>query len=139
MGGAIINIDSAKHRGELSFLYVKVGVQGKGIGQAIWRALEAMHPEVEVWETCTPKTDLALGDQYVVELFSFPSPPARPTNPEAAGLRHLAFEVDDILAEVEELERMGVEHEAIRIDPSTNRRFMFFHDPDGLPLELYEK
>ena len=85
------------------------------------------------------KTDLALGNQYVIELFSFPSPPVRPTNPEAAGLRHLAFEVDDILAEVEELERMGVEHEAIRIDPSTNRRFMFFHDPDGLPLELYEK
>lgn len=85
------------------------------------------------------KTDLALDNQYVIELFSFPSPHARPTNPEAAGLRHLAFEVDDILAEVEELEKMGVEHEAIRIDPSTNRRFMFFHDPDGLPLELYEK
>ena len=85
------------------------------------------------------KTDLALDNQYVIELFSFPSPPARPTNPEAAGLRHLAFEVDDILAEVEELERMGVEHEPIRIDPTTNRRFMFFHDPDGLPLELYEK
>jgi len=57
VGGAIINIDSDKHRGELSFLYVKVGVQGKGIGQAIWKAIEAMHPEVEVWETCTPYFD----------------------------------------------------------------------------------
>ena len=85
------------------------------------------------------KTDLALGNQYVIELFSFPSPPARLTNPEAAGLRHLAFEVDDIEAEARELERMGVEHEPIRTDSTTNRRFMFFHDPDGLPLELYEK
>ena len=57
VGGAIINIDSDKHRGELSFLYVKVGVQGKGIGQAIWKAIEALHPEVEVWETCTPYFD----------------------------------------------------------------------------------
>ena len=85
------------------------------------------------------KTDLALGNEYVIELFSFPSPPARPTNPEAAGLRHLAFEVDDILAEAKELERLGIEHEPIRIDKTTNRRFMFFPDPDGLPLELYER
>lgn len=85
------------------------------------------------------KTDLALGNDYVIELFSFPSPPARPTNPEAAGLRHLAFEVDDILAEAKELERLGIEHEPIRIDKTTNRRFMFFPDPDGLPLELYER
>ena len=85
------------------------------------------------------KTDLALGDQYVIELFSFPSPPARPTNPEAAGLRHLAFEVDDIEAEARELERMGIKHEPIRVDVTANRRFMFFADPDGLPLELYER
>ena len=57
MGGAIINIDDTKHRGELAFLYVKVGVQGGGIGQAIWRTIETMHPEVEVWETCTPYFD----------------------------------------------------------------------------------
>lgn len=57
VGGAIITIDSAKNNGELAFLYVKVGVQGKGIGQAIWRAIEAMHPEVEEWETCTPYFD----------------------------------------------------------------------------------
>jgi len=54
VGGAIIAIDAAKHHGELSFLYVKVGVQSKGIGQAIWKAIEALHPETEVWETCTP-------------------------------------------------------------------------------------
>ena len=90
-------------------------------------------------ESKSYKTDLALGNEYVIELFSFPSPPERPTNPEAAGLRHLAFEVDDILAEAKELERLGIEHEPIRIDKTTNRRFMFFPDPDGLPLELYEK
>ena len=48
VGGAIIAIDKAEHRGELSFLYVKVGVQSKGIGQAIWKAIEALHPETEV-------------------------------------------------------------------------------------------
>ena len=90
-------------------------------------------------ESKSYKTDLALGNEYVIELFSFPSPPERPTNPEAAGLRHLAFEVDDILAEAKELERLGIEHEPIRIDKTTNRRFMFFPDPDGLPLELYER
>ena len=57
VGGAIIAIDSAEHRGELSFLYVKVGVQSKGIGQGIWKAIERLHPEVEVWETCTPYFD----------------------------------------------------------------------------------
>ena len=58
VGGAIIAIDAAKHRGELAFLYVKVGIQSKGIGQAIWKAIEALHPETEVWETCTPYFDL---------------------------------------------------------------------------------
>lgn len=57
VGGAIIAIDEAEHRGELSFLYVKVGVQSKGIGQTIWKAIEALHPETEVWETCTPYFD----------------------------------------------------------------------------------
>ena len=57
LGGAIIAIDKAEHRGELAFLYVKVGVQSKGIGQSIWKAIEAMHPEIEVWETCTPYFD----------------------------------------------------------------------------------
>ena len=57
VGGAIIAIDEENHRGELSFLYVKVGVQSKGIGQGIWKAIETLHPEIEVWETCTPYFD----------------------------------------------------------------------------------
>lgn len=84
------------------------------------------------------KTDLALGDEYVVELFSFPSPPPRVTRPEAAGLRHLAFEVDDIIETVQELNAMGVEHEEVRTDEYTGKRFLFFQDPDGLPIEVYE-
>ena len=85
------------------------------------------------------KTDLALGDEYVVELFSFPSPPPRVTRPEAAGLRHLAFEVDDIIETVQELDAMGVEHEEVRTDEYTGKRFLFFQDPDGLPIEVYER
>ena len=57
VGGAIISIDAARQRGELSFLYVKVGVQSKGIGQSIWKAIETLHSEIEVWETCTPYFD----------------------------------------------------------------------------------
>lgn len=57
VGGAIIVIDGEKQRGELAFLYVKVGVQSKGIGQAIWKQIETFHPEIEVWETCTPYFD----------------------------------------------------------------------------------
>lgn len=85
------------------------------------------------------KTDLALGDEYVVELFSFPSPPPRVTRPEAAGLRHLAFEVDDIIETMQELDAMGVEHEEVRTDEYTGKRFLFFQDPDGLPIEVYER
>lgn len=85
------------------------------------------------------KTDLALGEDYVIELFSFPSPPQRVTNPEAAGLRHLAFEVDDIAQTVRELDALGVSHEELRTDENTGKRFLFFHDPDGLPIEVYEK
>ena len=85
------------------------------------------------------KTDLALGEEYVVELFSFPSPPPRVTRPEAAGLRHLAFEVDDIIETVQELDAMGVEHEEVRTDEYTGKRFLFFQDPDGLPIEVYER
>ena len=85
------------------------------------------------------KADLALNGQYVVELFSFPSPPPRPSYPEAAGLRHLAFVVDDIYEAAAELERMGVDHEAVRTDEYTGKRFFFMQDPDSLPIELYER
>ncbi|WP_191566637.1 VOC family protein [Metabacillus idriensis] len=84
------------------------------------------------------KLDLAVGDHIQIELFSFPSPPERPTRPEAAGLRHLAFSVEDIAEAVKHLNSHGIGTEEIRIDPFTNRRFTFFQDPDGLPLELYE-
>ena len=85
------------------------------------------------------KTDLALGNDYVIELFSFPSPPPRVTNPEAAGLRHLAFEVDCLDDEIAELDKLGIVHEEVRVDELTQKRFLFLKDPDGLPIELYER
>lgn len=84
------------------------------------------------------KLDLALNNEYIIELFSFPTPPARPSRPEASGLRHLAFSVTDIEKAIIELELKGVVCEPIQIDHLTNKRFTFFADPDGLPLELYE-
>lgn len=85
------------------------------------------------------KTDLALGDEYVIELFSFPSPPRRATHPEATGLRHLAFEVENLEGEVRELNRLDIAHEEVRTDEFTGKRFLFLQDPDGLPIELYER
>lgn len=83
------------------------------------------------------KCDLDAGNAQI-ELFSFPAPPPRPSRPEACGLRHLAFIVDDIDAEVARLAAAGVPCEPIRVDEYTGQRFTFFADPDGLPLELYE-
>lgn len=84
------------------------------------------------------KLDLALPDGGQIELFSFPNPPPRPTTPEAQGLRHLAFAVDDLDAACARLTRHGVVVEPVRVDEYTGCRFTFFPDPDGLPLELYE-
>lgn len=84
------------------------------------------------------KLDLAINDDYVIELFSFPHPPPRPSAPEACGLRHLAFAVNDLNAAVQQLNDKGVITEPIRVDEYTGRRFTFFKDPDELPLELYE-
>jgi len=84
------------------------------------------------------KLDLALPDGSQLELFSFPNPPARPSRPEACGARHLAFAVADVTACKQQLEAAGVAVEDIRVDEFTERRFVFFADPDGLPLELYE-
>ncbi|MFC5592816.1 SMU1112c/YaeR family gloxylase I-like metalloprotein [Lysobacter niastensis] len=84
------------------------------------------------------KLDLALPDGTQLELFSFPSPPPRPSYPEACGLRHLAFEVDDVAAAAQALQGQGIAVEPLRIDEYTGRRFTFFADPDGLPIELYE-
>ena len=85
------------------------------------------------------KLDLELNGQYVVELFSFPDPLQRPSRPEATGLRHLAFKVDNINGEINWLNINGIATEPVRIDEFTGRRYTFFADPDGLPLELYEQ
>lgn len=84
------------------------------------------------------KLDLSIGSGAAIELFSFPNPPKRVNSPEACGLRHLAFKVDDIDKSVDYLKSKGVEVENIRTDDITGKRFTFFKDPDDLPLELYE-
>ena len=94
--------------------------------------------EVYRKERDSHKLDLRLPDNTQIELFSFPNPPKRLSYPEACGLRHLAFEVADIEQAVKELESQGVVVEKIRVDEFTGKRFTFFADPDGLPLELYE-
>ncbi len=85
------------------------------------------------------KLDLGLNGSYVIELFSFPNPPKRASRPEAVGLRHLAFEVDDLLNTVNELEGKDIAVEAIRTDENTQKKYTFFNDPDGLPIEIYER
>jgi glyoxylase I family protein len=84
------------------------------------------------------KLDLQVADNIQIELFSFLNPPQRISRPEACGLRHLAFEVDDIEESVKYLESNNIEVEAIRVDEITGKRFTFFQDPDALPLEIYE-
>ena len=85
------------------------------------------------------KLDLAIGEHYVIELFSFPNPPARPSRPESCGLRHLAFSVESIEDKRNELISKGLNCEEIRIDEFTDKQFFFTTDPDDLPLEFYEK
>jgi len=85
------------------------------------------------------KLDLALNGEYAIELFSFPNPPQRVSQPEATGLRHLAFEVDDIEEAFQLLKQKNVTIEPIRVDEHTGKRFTFFSAHDGLPIELYEK
>ncbi|MCU0705876.1 MAG: VOC family protein [Fimbriiglobus sp.] len=85
------------------------------------------------------KLDLKLPDGTQIELFSFPDPPPRPSYPEACGLRHLAFAVADLDVTVSHLEEHGIKVEPVRVDEYTGQRFTFFADPDGLPLELYER
>ena len=83
------------------------------------------------------KLDLKIGESEI-ELFSFPNSPKRPSYPEACGLRHLCFKVEDIEAAVKALNEKNIQTEPIRIDEYTNKKYVFFNDPDGLPLELYE-
>lgn len=85
------------------------------------------------------KLDLMIAGHYQIELFSFPKPPARPSRPEACGLRHIAFEVDSVAEIVIELQSKNIAVEPIRVDEFTNKKFTFIADPDGLPIEFYEK
>ncbi|WP_061031188.1 SMU1112c/YaeR family gloxylase I-like metalloprotein [Vibrio splendidus] len=84
------------------------------------------------------KLDLALPNGAQIELFSFPDAPERPSFPEAQGLRHLAFCVEDVQQVKSYLEGQGIDVEPIRVDEFTGKSFTFFADPDGLPLELYQ-
>jgi len=85
------------------------------------------------------KLDIKLANGDQLELFSFPEPAKRPSFPEASGLRHLAFSVDSVEATCDYLVSKGVAVEDIRVDEFTGRKFTFFNDPDGLPLEIYEQ
>lgn len=95
---------------------------------------EVFQPARESW-----KLDLRLPDGSQIELFYIPGAPQRPSYPEACGLRHLAFKVENLQPWVEHLARNNVPTEDIRWDPGTGKRFLFFKDPDDLPLELYDQ
>ncbi|MDG1276103.1 MAG: VOC family protein [Algoriphagus sp.] len=84
------------------------------------------------------KLDLALNGKYMIELFSFPNPPQRVSRPEAAGLRHLAFSVENLESVIHSLQNQGIWSEPIRVDEFTGKRFTFIADPDDLPIEFYE-
>ncbi len=84
------------------------------------------------------KLDLVLNNQYIIELFSFPNPPKRISQPEATGLRHIAFGVNNLEESLQYLDSKKITHEGVRIDSLTNKKFTFFNDPDNLPIELYE-
>lgn len=84
------------------------------------------------------KLDLRVNEQTELEIFAEKNPPRRVNRPEACGLRHLAFQVDNVDDTVRELEQMGIPCEPVRLDAYTNKKMTFFFDPDGLPLEIHE-
>ena len=94
---------------------------------------ENYRPERGDW-----KLDLRLNETTELEIFAEPDPPKRVSRPEACGLRHLAFQVDSVAETVKELENLGISCEPVRVDAFTGKAMTFFHDPDGLPLELHE-
>ena len=94
---------------------------------------ENYRPERDDW-----KIDLRINDTTELELFIMKNHPARPSQPEANGLRHLAFRVDSVDRAVKELEVKGIECEPVRTDDYTGEKLTFFRDPDGLPLEIHE-
>lgn len=81
---------------------------------------------------------LGEGTDTQIELFIKPCAPARPSYPEARGLRHLAFRVKDVEELVSDLAEKGIAAEEIRRDSFTGEKMTFIHDPDGLPIELHE-
>jgi glyoxylase I family protein len=85
------------------------------------------------------KLDLEVNSDYQVELFSFPNPGPRPSRPEAAGLRHIAFEVNSLEEALFHLAELGVVAEPVRVDEFTGKKYTFFADPDGLPIEFCER
>lgn len=94
---------------------------------------ENYRPERNDW-----KLDLKVNETTELEIFGVKNPPARVTRPEAAGLRHLAFFTDNIEETVAELKEKGIVTEPIRVDEFSGKKFTFFADPDGLPIELHE-
>ena len=97
----------------------------------------AIEQEIYRSERDSYKLDLSLNGKYIIELFSFPNPPGRLSRPEASGLRHIAFLVENIENAVAALLSKQVICEPIRTDEFTGKRFTFFTDPDGMPIELY--
>lgn len=118
---AVIASDYARSRD----FYTRI--LGAEIIAETWRAARRSH-----------KLDLRFADGSQIELFSFPDPPPRCSQPEACGLRHLAFRVADLARAIDFLEYFAIPHEGIRLDEVSGKRFTFFRDPDGLPLEFYE-
>lgn len=104
-----------------------VNILGFGIIQETFRAARNSY-----------KLDLRINENTQIELFSFPFPPQRASNPEACGLRHLAFAVENVEEAISYLKSHDLEVENIRVDEITGRKFTFFKDPDNLPLEIYE-
>lgn len=111
------------------------------VSKRFYTEILGLKPIREVYreERDSYKLDLAIGNHYVIELFSFPGTPARPSKPEARGLRHLAFAVDSVEETVSYLQKHHVEPEPIRIDEHTGKKFTFIADPDDLPIEFYER
>jgi glyoxylase I family protein len=128
----------------LSFTAIHhVAIIGSDYARSKWFYTEVLGLAI-IRETYRPdrgsyKLDLALDVGQQLELFTFPDPPMRLTHPEARGLRHLAFAVDDLDSAVAYLRASGIAVEGIRVDAATGKRFTFFRDPDDLPLELCER
>ncbi|TYR36506.1 VOC family protein [Sphingobacterium phlebotomi] len=112
-----------------------------GHSLSFYRDILGLEVQLETYraERDSYKADLTLNGHYIIELFSFPSTPARPSYPEACGLRHLAFEVSDMDETIRVLKEKDVAYEPIRTDEITGKKFTFIADPDGLPIEFYAK